>query len=214
MEQKAHELLQQLHEAGHDRNAIYNELISQGYSTEGFEEAYRAVAGSDAVHTDAAEAEATTAPTQDSIERQLERYHQSRNTVDMAVLRRNIIKIVGGGIVITGLLIIATTYWSDARTFIFGERESDSELSAEDVVTQANLASMQRSANRYRSRMLDYGGVCRSIGIDRAKYTCTESRDAYAIEGQLSDGRYYCVDSTGFAGVQARSRDGNTACAQ
>lgn len=76
---------------------------------------------------------------------------------------------------------------------------------------QAQLKRMQVSAQLYRYRMTTYEGVCKDVGA-LGQFTCNETADAYAIEVWLESGKYFCVDSTEFAGEVYTSIGAATAC--
>lgn len=80
-----------------------------------------------------------------------------------------------------------------------------------DQDERTELKRMQVSAQLYRYRLTSYDGVCRDIGA-LGKFVCNESSDAYAIEALLENGKYYCVDSTEFAGELYSSIGSATTC--
>lgn len=69
-----------------------------------------------------------------------------------------------------------------------------------DASVQANAERLKASAQVYYSRLQFYDGVCGDIDPPR-NFSCAESTSAYAISGRLSNGKHYCVDSSGFDGV-------------
>lgn len=69
-----------------------------------------------------------------------------------------------------------------------------------DANVKANAERLKASAQVYYSRLQFYDGVCKDIGVPR-NFSCAESAKAYALSGRLSDGKHYCVDSSGFDGV-------------
>lgn len=76
---------------------------------------------------------------------------------------------------------------------------------------QAELKRMQVSAQLYRYRLTSYDGVCKDVGAV-GKFTCNETSEAYAIQARLESGKYYCVDSTEFAGELYISVGSGTRC--
>lgn len=89
--------------------------------------------------------------------------------------------------------------------------ESDADKAAADAVRHAEILQLQTRADIYFARLQYYDGVCSAIGADAA-HRCHESETAFAVETRLSDGSYYCADSTGFRGTTMDSKGEATAC--
>ncbi len=117
---------------------------------------------------------------------------------------------------VLGLFVFIALGESDALLRFVGLGDSaamDAHLSAEDISHRTTLQGMSYSAQLYKNKILDYGGLCRSIGIDASVYRCTENRTDYAIETRLSTGEFYCVDSSGFEGVTTWAYGSELRCA-
>jgi hypothetical protein len=95
--------------------------------------------------------------------------------------------------------------------FIYGTLYFISPDKGSDTSIQANAERLRASAQIYYSRLFFYDGVCSDIGVARP-FQCNESSTAYAIEARLSNDKYYCVDSVGFAGVVPWSIGSHTKC--
>lgn len=80
-----------------------------------------------------------------------------------------------------------------------------------ETQTKASLTRLGVSGHVYYNRLNSYDGVCADIGVP-ANYHCHESSEAYAIEAPLPDGKYLCLDSTGFLGHTLISKGNSTAC--
>lgn len=91
---------------------------------------------------------------------------------------------------------------------------SNVEEGVSDSTIKADIVRMQANAEIYYARVQFYDGVCQAIGADRSR-NCNESGTAFAIESRLSNGSYYCADSTGkFPVVQSESKGDSTSCIQ
>lgn len=67
-------------------------------------------------------------------------------------------------------------------------------------VVQAQFQQHRALAERYRSRLLDYAGMCDDIGLP-PQTACQATDTRYRISQPLPDGTYYCMDTAGFKGV-------------
>ena len=82
-----------------------------------------------------------------------------------------------------------------------GTWEEDPEgLNFSDFLMQQKVAATAASANMYGGRMGSYEGVCSDITIVDP-IQCAETPETFAIFAPLSDGQYYCSDSTSFTGT-------------
>lgn len=82
-----------------------------------------------------------------------------------------------------------------------------------DVNKEAQISRLDKSAQSYYSKLLFYTGVCADIGVPDG-FRCNESDEAFVVETRLSDGRFYCADSTGFIGRADYSFGDGLACWQ
>ncbi|PIR86070.1 hypothetical protein COU14_01085 [Candidatus Kaiserbacteria bacterium CG10_big_fil_rev_8_21_14_0_10_44_10] len=86
----------------------------------------------------------------------------------------------------------------------------DKESDVTDAQLKGNMVRLQASAETYYSRMTSYDGVCADIGLP-PNFNCTEDDDVFAIETQLSSGKYLCLDKKGFLGeVNGSKKDAAT----
>lgn len=206
MDPQARTLIKTLIKAGKQQDEIRLELISQGFGSEGLQETYTELASElgvtpPAPQPPAPEPEITPRPKRIQVDTK----HTPASTTAGASapssnLVLNIIKILGLFLVLGALGVVLSQYRTEIKTMFLGS-DVDNGMSAEDIVHTTQLSTMQLAAGRYKNQLLDYGGVCESIGIDARVYTCRENSDAYMIAAPLSGGGVYCVDSTGFAGV-------------
>lgn len=82
----------------------------------------------------------------------------------------------------------------------------------EDVrlgVIGTQFQQYQATAEVYRSRLLDYAGMCDDIGLP-PYVTCVADDTSYRLSQPLTDGTYYCADSTNQSGVTPVSPRGLT----
>lgn len=93
--------------------------------------------------------------------------------------------------------------------FYFGQGNVTKD--AVDVERKAELTRLQTSAGAYYSRLRFFDGVCQDIGVP-TPFTCNETSDAYAIDIQLTNGTFYCADSTGFRGAAHGPINDKTVC--
>lgn len=82
-----------------------------------------------------------------------------------------------------------------------------------DVSKEAQISRLEKSAQSYHSKLFFYTGVCSDIGVPDG-FSCKESDDTFVVETKLSDGDFYCADSTGFIGRTEVSHGGNISCRQ
>jgi len=213
MEQEARALIKRLLEEGERYDDVRRAIISHGYSTDGFEDVYSELQQELGIHEPP-----PTSTTEERVPNNMmgeDAKHYSSPSIridDTSQLVPNIIKIATGILVMVVAVIVLSGKGGDLRERFFGEAQNGSELSAGDVVKKGNLVSYQTSSQIYRDRILDYQGLCQSIGINRAVYNCVENSDAYAIEAPLSDGRFYCIDSTDFSGITETSIGSRASC--
>lgn len=73
-------------------------------------------------------------------------------------------------------------------------------LNATDSLLQTKVESTAASANLFVGRMGFFEGVCKDISVV-SPVQCSESATGFAIFTRLSNGSFYCVDRAGFRGV-------------
>lgn len=216
MNEDARTLMRQLLEEGNPRESVHNELISQGYDTDGFEEEYAAIANELNIEVGSTSAKQVSAdPTQAALGVGPDAYRVYKRPLGVGRMLRDALKLLAGVLVIAAAFILLSGYGTQLKNALFGESSGEfSDMTAQDLSHQANMRAFQASAETYKRRLLDYSGMCSDIGINREVYRCNENTESYAIEVPLSTGEYYCVDSSGFAGVTENSVRGSTSCAQ
>lgn len=98
--------------------------------------------------------------------------------------------------------------------------------SGQDAANKSNLNNARAQAELYfDGNDNSYVGVCTTgsggdpagiqdfVTIDGATTDCDDSADEWAAEVQLSDGQWYCVDSSGAAVEQGSAKGGSaTSC--
>lgn len=127
----------------------------------------------------------------------------------MNLLAKTILVII----VLVLVIVIATGNWRTLLSWVGIESDKVFDgMTVEDIAHIEALESYAWSANTYRNRLLDYGGMCTSIGIDQNLYTCNANAEAFVIETKLSTSDFYCVDHTGFSGHTMFSRAASLAC--
>lgn len=85
-----------------------------------------------------------------------------------------------------------------------------------DAAIKQNLNTIRTQSALVYDDDGSYSALCDSgtVSADAAAAaggTCTDGASAWAASAQLSDGNYWCVDSTGGSGSQAAAHSG-TAC--
>lgn len=91
---------------------------------------------------------------------------------------------------------------------------SDTGERAADITRREAMQRVQDAATVHFNRTRSYTAVCDEVGVpDYAR--CHSTRDAYAMEVTLRGGQqYYCIDSSGIAGVHAESKGEAVHCPQ
>ncbi len=89
----------------------------------------------------------------------------------------------------------------------------DSGIEVGDAQIQATLLRLQSSAFVYHGRLGYFDGVCSDIGLPK-NYVCRETEKSFIIYVQLSDGSWYCADSTNYIGREVSVGTNNSSCPQ
>lgn len=87
----------------------------------------------------------------------------------------------------------------------------DPKTSINDTERKLQIELLSKRAETYYSRLQYYTGVCKDIGVS-TNFKCHDSETSYAIEAQLSNNSFYCVDSEDFLGVTKYSKRTATRC--
>lgn len=86
---------------------------------------------------------------------------------------------------------------------------------ANDAATKALLANLRANAELYYDdNNQNYKNVCSELteyvneyGLEyKIKISCKDTFDKFSVEAKLSDRKYFCVDSTGYAGTSNKSK--------
>lgn len=88
---------------------------------------------------------------------------------------------------------------------------TDVDKTAANTARQTEVAQLQTRASTYFARLQYYDGVCASIGAT-GMHPCYETERAFATGLLLTDGTFYCTDSTGYRGPAQPLSEGETAC--
>jgi len=99
-----------------------------------------------------------------------------------------------------GVLVVGASWFFVSHKDLFSDQKKRSEIQR-----------IYASARVYHQRLDFYDGACADVvaGLD---YDCNDSSGSFASEVLLSNGSYYCTDSTGFIGEIASSIQGMTSC--
>lgn len=216
MNKEAKALLRKLVEEGKRHDEVRRGLISEGFSTEGFADEY------DELFTELGientPKEVMVPPVNPILQEEARKYSkESKDVVQSQEIKRrsNFIKIVTGVFVIVAAVLmlsgIGPGIWQNTFEDFSVAKNTQNPV---DIARESQLRTMQLAAEAYRAKLLDYVGVCKSIGVDHETYNCVERGEVYAIEAPLSDGTFFCVDSTGFAGINSISQGNSGKCSQ
>ena len=117
------------------------------------------------------------------------------------------------GFTLIELLVVIAVIGILAATLFVIIDPTSTKNSAEDASTKSSVAGIPAAAIIYYGGILeadgatakpqfDYTNVCNVTSIDTASDRCFSDSTTYAAESDLSGSEYFCVDSTGFAGVK------------
>ncbi len=126
---------------------------------------------------------------------------QKRYDINIMQISRSGLKVLQVVLALVIIVVAALVGW-----FLLSLNTDTSEAQ-----TKASLSRLEASAKVYFGRLNYYDGVCSDIGVPAA-YRCHESSTAYAVEAPLPNGKYLCLDSTGFFGHTLLSKGEGTAC--
>lgn len=205
--QSPQDIIRQMLKEGHRAQGIKAAFIEKGISTEGFYDVYYKILD----------------------ELGMKETNLSSSAADYAAAhevgqaRKAQKSFVWVELVIKGLITIALIgfiFWvvfTGAWRVLLGQAIPGSEqreegLTATDLAREANVRKTTQTAQIYKNKILDYSGLCGSIGLNEEVYNCVENKQDYAIETKLSNGRYYCADSAGFSGAIGRSIGTRASC--
>lgn len=213
MDPKARAFAKKSFQEGSNHDEVKQALISHGFSTENFQ------AESSVIQSEAGVQAPVPQKTPQQVRQMLgitvdeEQLYQKPSAASHVLSLA--LKVVGGVLVLGVMIILYMQYGQELVQTWFDQNQSElpEDLTPTDVTHAAQLRSFQISADAYKKRLLEYTGMCGSIGIDRSVFSCQESSGWYVIEVPLSySDTYYCVDSNGFANVVAQSRAKYSSC--
>ena len=201
-------LVKRLLQEGKVKEDIRREFISQGLSTEGFEETYQKYVKelgikpeSPVVHPVFDQAYSFGPAAMDS-----EKPYQSTGAFLKEVRRGVSLFWVFAVLVIVGLCVVVLWYFLTFQT-------SGGSVLNDDLI-KSKVESTVASARIQGGRMGGYDGVCKDISVVDP-VLCSGTPSAFAIYAPLSGGTFYCSDSTGFKGEIAHTPErGAVVCNQ
>ncbi|MFT5037137.1 MAG: hypothetical protein ACI9VM_000712 [Candidatus Azotimanducaceae bacterium] len=211
MNEEAKTLVTKLISEGKNRDDVHRSMISFGYGTDGLEEEYLKIQKDLGLEEPTPEQAAShAAPTYSSVPKDDEDELRPRQSHGVS----KFVKLIVGVVIIVLAIALLSGYGSTLKSMLLSNQAGDIQegLTPADLQHKTTLDGLQLSANRYKSTLLDYGGVCDSIGIDAGIYRCVENIDQYAIETALSNNSYYCVDSSGFSNYVSESYEDTLSC--
>lgn len=216
MNKKAIALMRKLVEEGKRHDEVRRGLISEGFSTDGFVEEYDKLFVELGIEN--TPKEVMVPPVNPILQEEARKYSkESKDVVQSLEIKRrsNFIKIATGLFVIIAAVIVLSgvgpRMWQNTFEDFSVAKNTQNPV---DMARESQLRTMQLAAEAYRAKLLDYVGVCNSIGVDHETYNCVERTEVYAIEASLSDSTFFCVDSTGFAGITLISQGNSGKCSQ
>ncbi|MCB9819675.1 hypothetical protein H6789_03160 [Candidatus Nomurabacteria bacterium] len=106
------------------------------------------------------------------------------------------------------VIIIAIVVFSFGL-FIWWLFEKESNVS--DVQIRGQMLRIQVSSETYYARLQFYDGICSDIGVP-TNFNCDETTESFAVETKLPNGRYLCIDNTGFLGEIGQSKRDAVSC--
>lgn len=211
MNEEARALLKKLLMEGKRNDDVRRGLISEGYITNDYEEVYREVAEELDIK-DVPPEKVPVVPDQ-VMQEEARAYSKKAEETQRSRVWSNIFKIIISFLFIIVVILFFSGIGPSVWHSVFGTYKTSNETqSPVDIARESQLRTLQIAADVYQSKLLDYRGLCSSIGIDPEVYNCTEDTDSFAIEAALSNGKYFCVDDTGFAGVVDISHGGKSVC--
>lgn len=213
MDEEVKELVRRLLKEGQRYDDVRRAIISNGHSTAGFEDEYNDIQSELGIVEPKPEPVALPKinPVMDAeVKDRADEYEQKRR----ALMLTNVARLIVGLLVIAAAGIIFSRYGETIREKVMGNMLTNTVdgLGAADIKIETDLRRFQLSAERYKSTLLDYGGLCESIGINKDAYSCIDDVETYTIEAILSNDQYFCVDNTGYAGIVPESRGGKGTC--
>lgn len=217
MEEPAKDLMRKLLSEGKRNDGVRLPLISEGFNTEGFAETYRQLQEELGIEDPVPE-KIKSIPTPSPVESEqiqegqqvysetIERAHRSSASSNTFKVLIGFLVVVVAVLMLSG---IGPRMWQNVFENFDVARNTQNPA---DLARESQLRTLQIAAEAYHSKLLDYGGVCKSIGVNPEKQNCVENTETYAIDEQLSGGSYFCVDSSGFAGMTSTSHGGSGVC--
>ena len=212
MKDERYELIKKALQEGKRRDDVRRELITNGFSTEGFEAQYQTamkelgIEESTSTTSEPAFKLADRILSEKAIVRTITQTPSSKKWIRMLI---EVVLLLVVIMLAAGLFRLYGVYQSKSAADKHNSEEGQplNEFSFADSITKAQMTTLQISAEQYKRKLFDYGGLCISIGIPDDVF-CSENIKEYAMESLLSSGLFYCIDSTEFSGItQSSKRD-------
>ena len=215
MDESARACIKTCVEEGKNKLATRSELVSQGFSSQGFEEVYTAILGElgkeepkqamPGFLQSTGEVALSTAP----------RHVRARQSAK----NRNVLIFVILAIVCAALLYrvaslampLVKKHFQDAPLETTDDTADPTTLTSTDKLLEAKVESTGASANLYVRRMSFVDGVCKDISVV-PPVQCTQSPTSYAVFALLSNYTYYCVDGQGSRGIVLKRPENAGSC--
>jgi hypothetical protein len=199
MAKSSREIITEMLKEGHRAVAIKSELTARGLDTKDFYDEYYKIIDDLGIK----ETNHISGPSDYAEAYEVSKARKAGHHLDwLNSLVKVVLILAVVGVVVW--LIITGSWRMFLGEKIVGNGDSQSGLSATDIKYEVTLKKTAQTARIYKNKILDYGGLCKSIGLEDI-YRCAENRDNYAIEVRLSNGYYYCIDGTGFDGIAKAS---------
>lgn len=200
MERK--EFIEKLVEEKKSRHEVHGELISQGYSTAGYEDEYAETLKEKGVSEPQPAMPKHYSPA--APERIKER--TMHIAIPKILVLFVLLAVVGGALY--GILYSMQESAPGVQEEIqWGMEESPVEneegFNFSDFLLQSKVEATAASANVSGGRMGSYDGACDDI-IVVAPIECLDTPKTFSVFAPMSNGAYYCVDSNEFSGAVAK----------
>jgi len=215
MEIDRKEFIKQLLQQGKSREETKVQLVSNGYSSQGFEDEYRALVSELNINE-------PVAPSAFSYDmKAVQNFAQkdaplkgTQKKLGSLIVFLTVASLILWGI--SAVIPIALTQFSiDQEQIKWGEEAKEEapkkgeSFNFTDTLAESKAVSTAVSADVYVKRMGFFDGVCKDISVV-APVICLQTTTSYVLFVPLASG-YYCKDSVGFAGkVEKRPTSGDS----
>lgn len=209
MNPQQEELIRSLVLQKRSREDIKHEVISQGFSSKGFEESYVKMLN----ETHMEEPKTATTTTAEKLEA-MGFTSDAPSSLKGKSTRSHFFPVI---IVVCVLFIGVYLFLVYGMHFSFdlshrnGGANGQDDMSVADSVLRSKVDVTAESAQYYDHTMGSYDGVCTGIAVVNP-IKCSATAENYSIFTVLSTGDVYCTDSSGFKGILDHLSDGNGLC--